>query len=302
MAHRCFRSCLRISRTRSTCIWCWSWRSWASCSTTCATFCVHRLQSPRVRALECFWLLKWGVCVCFLSDLSLGLPLAARHILAQVVDGVRFLHSHGIMHRDLTATNLLLAPGLRVVCAASGAVCAAAGVLCVLCVCVCVCCCVCHMIRIACSSEVPTHRLTVLQENCRLWACSADAAVVDQHDHVWHPKLHRPVRPCPWSQLAFSCMIDCRRLFLFGTHSLSQSLSKISPLCAREVVSHAPHTPAIDVWSLGCLLYTLLVGHPPFQADGTFAFDVEFSLTHSHSHTLSSILTARQASRRCRAR
>ncbi len=33
-----------------------------------------------------------------------------------------------------------------------------------------------------------------------------------------------------------------------------------------EVISSAPHGLASDVWSLGCLLYTMLVGVPPFES------------------------------------
>ena len=33
----------------------------------------------------------------------------------------------------------------------------------------------------------------------------------------------------------------------------------------REVATRGPHGLESDVWSLGCMLYTLLVGHPPFD-------------------------------------
>lgn len=32
----------------------------------------------------------------------------ARHIMTQVVKGVLYLHSHGIIHRDLSLGNILL--------------------------------------------------------------------------------------------------------------------------------------------------------------------------------------------------
>lgn len=34
---------------------------------------------------------------------------------------------------------------------------------------------------------------------------------------------------------------------------------------APEVATHHPHGLESDVWSLGCMLYTLLVGRPPFD-------------------------------------
>lgn len=38
-----------------------------------------------------------------------------RHYLKQVVDGMIYLHSYGILHRDLTLSNLLLTKDMNVV-------------------------------------------------------------------------------------------------------------------------------------------------------------------------------------------
>ena len=39
----------------------------------------------------------------------------ARKIMSQVVNGLLYLHSHGILHRDLTLANLLLTEDMNVV-------------------------------------------------------------------------------------------------------------------------------------------------------------------------------------------
>lgn len=39
----------------------------------------------------------------------------ASHILRQVVEGLKYLHSHYILHRDMTLSNLLLTKDMTVV-------------------------------------------------------------------------------------------------------------------------------------------------------------------------------------------
>jgi len=50
---------------------------------------------------------------------------------------------------------------------------------------------------------------------------------------------------------------DERHMTMCGTPNY------ISP----EVVSHLSHGLPADLWSVGCMLYTLLVGRPPFDTD-----------------------------------
>uniref|UniRef100_A0AAG5D598 Serine/threonine-protein kinase PLK4 n=1 Tax=Anopheles atroparvus TaxID=41427 RepID=A0AAG5D598_ANOAO len=103
----------------------------------------------------------------------------AALVLRQVVDGLLYLHSHQILHRDMSLSNLLLTKEMN--------------------------------IKIA--------------------------------DFGLATELTKP---------------DEKHLTLCGTPNY------ISP----EVASRASHGLPADVWGLGCMLYTLLVGKPPFDTNG----------------------------------
>lgn len=100
----------------------------------------------------------------------------ASHIMKQIIEGIQYLHSHNILHRDMSLSNLLFTKNMQ--------------------------------IKIA--------------------------------DFGLATQLSRP---------------DEKHLTLCGTPNF------ISP----EVASRAQHGLEADVWGLGCLLYTLLVGTPPFE-------------------------------------
>ena len=103
----------------------------------------------------------------------------ARVIFEQVVSGVKYLHSHAIMHRDLTLANLMITTDMKVKIGDFG---------------------------LATKIQSPSER------------------------HVT----------------------------MCGTPNF------ISP----EVATRSSHGLEADVWGLGCLLYTLLVGRPPFDTAG----------------------------------
>ncbi|XP_033191756.2 polo like kinase SAK isoform X2 [Bombus vancouverensis nearcticus] len=102
----------------------------------------------------------------------------AGHIISQVVQGLLYLHSYQILHRDMSLSNLLLTKDMQV--------------------------------KIA--------------------------------DFGLATQLTRP---------------DEKHLTMCGTPNY------ISP----EIATRSSHGLEADVWSLGCMLYTLLVGKPPFDTD-----------------------------------
>lgn len=103
----------------------------------------------------------------------------AANIMKQVVKGIKYLHSHNILHRDISLSNLLLTKDMQVKIADFG---------------------------------------LAAQLNCP----------------------------------------EEKHMTMCGTPNF------ISP----EVASRNSHGLQADVWSLGCLLYTLLVGKPPFDTQG----------------------------------
>nr|SVE84168.1 EOG090X03P9 [Daphnia pulex] len=112
---------------------------------------------------------------------SLGHPLnedETREVMSQLLEGLLYLHSHHILHRDLSLANLLLTRDMK--------------------------------IKIA------------------------DFGLATQLNHP-----------------------DQKHMTMCGTPNY------ISP----EVATRSSHGFEADVWGLGCLLYTLLVGRPPFDTD-----------------------------------
>ncbi|KAG8505387.1 Serine/threonine-protein kinase PLK4, partial [Galemys pyrenaicus] len=102
----------------------------------------------------------------------------ARHFMHQITTGMLYLHSHGILHRDLTLSNLLLTRNMNIKIADFG---------------------------LAAQLKMP---------------------------HEKH-------------------------------YTLCGTPNYISP----EVATRSAHGLESDVWSLGCMFYTLLTGRPPFDTD-----------------------------------
>ncbi|XP_044129465.1 serine/threonine-protein kinase PLK4 [Bufo gargarizans] len=102
----------------------------------------------------------------------------ARHFMEQIVKGMLYLHSHGILHRDLTLSNLLLSSDMNIKIADFG---------------------------LAAQLKLPNEK----------------------------------------------------HFTMCGTPNY----------IAPEIATRSAHGLESDVWSLGCMLYTFLVGRPPFDTD-----------------------------------
>uniref|UniRef100_A0A8C5M200 Serine/threonine-protein kinase PLK4 n=1 Tax=Leptobrachium leishanense TaxID=445787 RepID=A0A8C5M200_9ANUR len=102
----------------------------------------------------------------------------ARHFMEQIVKGMLYLHSHGILHRDLTLSNLLLSSDMNLKIADFG---------------------------LATQLKMPNEK----------------------------------------------------HFTMCGTPNY----------IAPEIATRSAHGLESDVWSLGCMLYTFLVGRPPFDTD-----------------------------------
>ncbi|KAF6096214.1 polo like kinase 4 [Phyllostomus discolor] len=102
----------------------------------------------------------------------------ARHFMHQIITGMLYLHSHGILHRDLTLSNLLLTRNMNIKIADFG---------------------------LATQLKMP---------------------------HEKH-------------------------------YTLCGTPNYISP----EIATRSAHGLESDIWSLGCMFYTLLIGRPPFDTD-----------------------------------
>ncbi|XP_067945471.1 serine/threonine-protein kinase PLK4-like, partial [Watersipora subatra] len=147
-------------------------------------------------------------------------PLSYQQVkkfMEEVVSGMQYLHTHAILHRDLSLTNLLLTEDLHV--------------------------------KIA--------------------------------DFGLATKLSQPGE---------------QHFTLCGTPNY------ISP----EVATRAAHSLETDLWSLGCMLYTMLVGQPPFDAEGAQPtlnrviageYDLPSHVSECASHLIQSLLQKNPADR-----
>ena len=66
--------------------------------------------------------------------------------------------------------------------------------------------------------------------------------------------------------MVYTCALceHCQSMYV-RTHSIHTYVCSYLGLQLSEVASRGPHGLESDVWSLGCMLYTLFTGRPPFD-------------------------------------
>ncbi|XP_066602931.1 serine/threonine-protein kinase fused [Prorops nasuta] len=105
----------------------------------------------------------------------------------------------------------------------------------------------------------------LIEERARVIACDLVSALYYLHSNR---VLHRDLKPqnvlLEANGVAKLCDFGFARSMSTGTHVLTSI--KGTPLyMAPELIEECPYDHNADLWSLGCIVYELLVGSPPFQ-------------------------------------
>ena len=140
-------------------------------------------------------------------------------------------------------------------------------------------------------------RKTVSEYDCRYYILQIVSGLKYLHDKK---NIHRDLKPenilLGHEMEVKICDFGNSTTIKFNGEQKKTSYGSLNYI-APEIVAKAFHSYEVDIWSVGCIMHTLLVGHPPFHSEtkeevAEKILGCKYSLPPSTSHSAAEMLTA----------
>ena len=163
-----------------------------------------------------------------------------RHVIHQLLQALSHLHAFGVIHRDLKLSNILIVDD----CEGES-----------------------QNLNASTQSPMDAGEICVRSSQNSVCTISSGSCFTDYHSKASQdsmsscsfkknlPKPKISIKLCDFGLAALMEHPDEEHYTLCGTPNY----------IAPEIASHNPHAYPADMWSVGCLFYTMIVGHPPFE-------------------------------------